>query len=200
MSKQLIIIHGADAWPSETEHLHYLQNTPVSKETFQYTPRWKQKLAQELANDFDVLSPTMPCRSNANFAAWGIWFDRMLPFIEDEAIFVGHSMGGIFLVKYLSENNFPKTIKATILVAAPFDDENTDEPLCSFALTKPLDNFSKQAGKVYLMHSEDDPVVPYEQVKKYQQALPQAKLINFTDRDHFSQIDFPELRQLITTL
>ena len=46
-------------------------------------------------------------RTNARYEEWKIWFERMIPFLNDNVILVGHSLGGIFFVKYLSENLLP---------------------------------------------------------------------------------------------
>jgi len=200
MTQQIVVIHGGTTFKTKQECLDYLGTKPVDKETFQNTPGWKDCLAKNLGQDFEVFNPTMPNRVNADFVEWGVWFDRLIPFLEDNVILIGHSMGGIFLAKYLSENNFPKIIKATILIAPPFKAEDMPEALTNFAITQPLDNFAKQAGKIYLFHSQDDPVVPFSQSEKYQQALPQAKLIKFSDREHFNQPELPELQELIIIL
>ena len=160
---------------------------------------WKDTLAERLGEDFDVLSPRMPNGTNARYKEWEIWFERITPFLGKDLIFIGHSLGGIFLAKYLSENTISKTIKATILVAAPFDDAN-EESLADFKLSSSLAKFSEQSGVIYLIHSKDDPIVPFEQLKKYKQGLPNSKTIILNNREHFNQEAFPEIIKLIRTL
>ena len=104
------------------------------------------------------------------------------------------------MAKYLCENLFGKTIKATILVAAPFDNANSEESLTDFALPKSLEKFANQGGTICLIQSKDDPVVPFEQVEKYKQQLPNARILVFEDRGHFKQVTFPELVSLIQNL
>jgi len=142
----------------------------------------------------------MPNKTNARYKEWKLWFERVIPFIKKDVILIGHSLGGIFLAKYLSENTFPVKIKATILVAAPFDDEDSGESLSDFKLPPSLKKFSEQSGKIYLIQSKDDPVVLFGELEKYKQALPEAKTLTFKDREHFNQEAFPELIQLIRTL
>lgn len=85
----------------------------------------------------------MPNGNNAQYIEWKIWFERLLPFLNDGVILIGHSLGGIFLAKYLSENNFSIKVRAAILIAAPFDALGMKESLSQFKLLSPLENFKK---------------------------------------------------------
>ncbi|MBI4652949.1 hypothetical protein HY750_01725 [Candidatus Kuenenbacteria bacterium] len=67
-------------------------------------------------------------------------------------------------------------------------------------LPSSLEKFTKQGGKIYLLHSKDDPVVPFAHLAKYQQVLPNAKTIIFEDRKHFNQETFPEITELIKSI
>jgi hypothetical protein len=153
---------------------------------------WKGNLQDDLGDEFSVLAPRMPNPLNARYIEWKIWFEKIIPFIEEQAILIGHSLGGIFLTKYLSENEYAKKIKAVLLVAAPY---NTPEhhPFVDFTITTPLDKFAKQAGDMIIYHSKDDNVVPFENAKRYYKDLPQSKLKIFTDRGHFNEEHFPEI-------
>ena len=124
----------------------------------------------------------------------------MLPFINGNIVLVGHSRGGQFLAKYLSKNTFPKPIRATVLVAAPFDDVGRGRSLTEFALSNSLEKMAQQSGQVYLLHSKDDPVVSFDHLGKYKNALPNAEARVFTNRQHFNQESFPEIIDLIKNL
>ena len=63
-----------------------------------------------------------------------------------------------------------------------------------------LDNFSKQVEKTYLLFSKDDPVVPFVQVKKYKNILPNSEVIPLGNRQHFKQESFPEIVELIKNI
>jgi predicted alpha/beta hydrolase family esterase len=123
--------------------------------------------------------------------------------MEDNLILIGHSLGGIFLAKYLSEENLPKKIKAVFLVAAPYELRGNGESqrnLSEFKLPVSLDKFKEQGGEIFLYHSKDDPVVPFSEVEKYQAALLNAKTVIFEDRGHFNQEQFPEIIEAIKGL
>ena len=118
-------------------------------------------------------------------------------FLRDDVILIGRSLGAIFLAKYLSENEFPKKIKSVYLIAAPFDDSLPDEDLAGgFELQDDLEKLNNL--KPILMFSQDDPVVPLDQVEKYKQHLPDAKIFIYENKNgHFQVPEFPELVELI---
>ena len=200
MKQQILVIHGGDTFDTHKDYLSFLKNREISLDRLRLKRDWKDTLSEKLGENFDVLSPRMPNGTNARYKEWKIWFERVIPFIDKDVIFIGHSLGGIFLAKYLSENTFPVKIKATILAAAPFDDEESDESLSDFKLPPSLKKFSEQGGEIYLIQSQDDPVIGFGELEKYKKAIPTAKTMTFKDREHFNQEAFPELIQLIKTL
>ena len=191
MKQQVVIIHGGNAFETYEEYLEDLKTTELTVERL-LSKGWKANLAQELGDAFFVLAPKMPNAQNARFLEWKIWVEKLIPLLEEDVIFVGHSLGGIFLVKYLAENAYPKKIKATFLVAAPYNTP-TRHSLVDFTIITHLDSFAKQAGEIYLYHSKDDMVVPFENVKRYGKDLPNAHVAVFEERGHFNEESFPEL-------
>lgn len=196
MRQQIVVIHGGDAFENYEDYLNSLRTKEISLEKIR-SQSWKNNLGKELGEKFDVLIPSMPNYQNARYLEWKIWFERIISLLNDEVIFIGHSLGGMFLAKYLSESVYPKKIKATILVAAPFDEEGSEKSLADFKLQSSLFKFADQSKTIYLIQSEDDPVVPFEQIEKYKKALPNPKTMIFRDRKHFNQETFPEIVELI---
>jgi len=197
MLQQILIIHGGTTFDTYEEYISYLKNKETDPERLIVHDYWHSTLAKELGSDYQILLPKMPNASDARYQEWKIWFERIVRLLEDNFILIGHSLGGIFLAKYLSENTIKKTIKATILIAPPFDDSGSGESLTDFKLPTSLERFSGQGGKIYLFHSKDDPTVSFEQLEKYKKSLPKAESIIFTDKQHFNQENFPELAKLI---
>ena len=200
MKKQIVVIHGGSSFNTYENYISYLKNRKISIEKLKSRKDWKDTLATELGDDYEVLMPRMPNNTNARYEEWKLWLDRIAQIFNKEIIFIGHSLGAIFLVKYLSENTFLKKIEATILVATPFDDTDKidgGESLVDFILPASLEKFSQQGGKIYLIHSKDDPVVPFAQLNKYQRLLPNSEAIIFENREHFNQEKFPEIIELI---
>ena len=199
MKKQIVVIGGGDTFKTYKEYISYLKNIKFDFKKLKIK-RWKETLDEKLGDNFEVLSMKMPNNANAKYNEWKIMFKKLLPFLKDNVILLGHSLGGIFLAKYLSENKFPKKIKATFLVSAPFDEEDRDYSLGDFKLPKNLDKLRQQGGKIFLYHSKNDPVVPFADSGKYKKALPGAKATIFKNRKHFDQTKFPELVKDIKSL
>lgn len=193
MKKQVVIIHGGDTFETRDKYLEFLKSFVIENIEYFTKIKWKDRLKEELGEEYQVIAPKMPNKFNARYLEWKIWFEKLFPFLSDNVILVGHSLGGIFLAKYLSENKFPKIIKATFLVAAPFDSADSEYPLLDFELSLGLERFEKQGGEIYLYQSKDDPVVPLVDVEKYRKQLPSAHVVIFENRGHFSQSEFPEL-------
>lgn len=199
MKKQVIVIHGGETFETHEAYISFLKSFEIDFDRLR-KKGWKSTLVEQLGEGYEVIIPQMPCKTNAKYLEWKIWFDKFFPILKDNLVLVGHSLGGTFLAKYLSENTFPRKIKATILIAAPFDEQDTQDSLADFLLPENLDLLQKQGGKIFLYHSKDDPVVPFKDIEKYVAKLPQAEMRAFQDRQHFNQEEFPELVQELRAL
>ncbi|MBI4143178.1 alpha/beta fold hydrolase [Candidatus Uhrbacteria bacterium] len=197
MKTQVVVIHGGDAFSTHEEYLQFLQDFPLTIEHVRPKRDWKSFLPDALGAEYDVLAPIMPNKSNAQFSEWRLWFEKMFPFLEDGVILIGHSLGGMFLAKYLAEYTFPRRIGALLLVAAP---HNHTSDVGNFALPESLNGVVRQAEKIFLFHSTDDDVVPHSELSEYAKQLPHADVRSFSDRKHLNQHAFPELVHCITDL
>ncbi len=193
--QQVIFIHGGEAFSDYGVFLEYLKNETIDPYE-KPSKRWHKALPEDLGDTYEVFLPQMPNAENAHYAEWKIWFEKYIPVLRDGVILIGHSQGGYFLVKYLTENGFPVSIKALYLVAAPFEADTFEggEDGGDFAFdTSRVPELQNMAENIGIFHSKDDFVVPYAHALKYGEALPQAKLRLFEDRVHFWQESFPEL-------
>src|SRR3972149_11433312 len=103
MKQQIIVIHGGTTFKSYGDYIYYLKNKEISLDELTLKKDWKDTLEEKLGKTFEVLFPRMPNRTHARYKEWKIWFERIVPLLNDGVFFIGHSLGGIFLVKYLSE-------------------------------------------------------------------------------------------------
>jgi len=191
--RQILIIHGGSTFANHDEYLESLRSTTLEYDRLLYSSSWKTWLAQQLHDD-DVLLPTMPNSACAQYEEWKIYFDKIVPFLTKETVVIGHSLGGIFLSKYLGEHS-ELFFKKIILVAAPYNDE-TAESLSNFSINSAA-HLHERTDELHFFHSTDDPVVPYAEVKKYLRDNPQAQIHTFSDKHHFISEMFDELKQLI---
>ena len=103
---QIFLIHGGMTFKNDKDYLHYLKTKKVS-----ILPRkiWGlDYLDNELGKKCQIIRPRMPLSENAKYRDWKIFFERHFPYLRNNIILIGNSLGGIFLAKYLSENKFPK--------------------------------------------------------------------------------------------
>lgn len=191
MKQQVFSIHGGNAFETYEEYLADLKQKEVSIEGTRFMD-WKGNLQKVLGDSYEVILPRMPNSGNARYAEWKIWFEKFVPLFEENIIFIGHSLGGIFLAKYLSEEKYPKKIRATLLVAAPYNAPD-DHPYVDFNILTDLSGLQEQGGEIILYHSKDDQVVPFSNFKRYQRELPSAQTRIFEDRKHFNDASFPEI-------
>jgi predicted alpha/beta hydrolase family esterase len=196
--RQVVAIHGGHVSDTYEEYIAYLKGKELDFENLNQGD-WKSRLQETLGEKYQVILPSMPCKQNPKYLEWKIWFEKFIPHIQDNAIFIGHSLGGIFLAKYFSEEKFPRQILATILVAAPFNTP-TNHPRADFNLLMPLDTFAAQSKQIILYQSKDDQIVPFTNVENYQSALPKARSEIFNDRGHFNQEQLPEIIETIKNL
>jgi predicted alpha/beta hydrolase family esterase len=194
MKKQVVVIHGAEAFDTYEDYLRFLQGYQIKNlDDIKENRGWKSSLAERLGDDYEVVAPRMPNSLNSRYSEWKIWFDKIAPLLNSEVVLVGNSMGSIFLVKYLSENDLKSEIKSLHLAGTPFDAEGTNDTLVDFAITTDFRNLEKQVSNIFFYQSKDDPAVPFDNVEKYRKLLPNAHYTIFEDRGHFRQEEFPEL-------
>lgn len=182
---------------NKKDYFKYLKTRKISLDK---KVRWSDTyLDKSLGRKFEIIRPYMPLPDNARYKDWKIHFERHFPYLRNNIILIGQSLGGIFLAQYLSENKFPKKILATYLICPPFDDTCFEEDLVGgFKLKSNLSLFEKNSKKLTLMFSRDDDDVPIEHAEKYRKKLKNAKIIIYKSKNgHFRISKFPEIIKMI---
>jgi hypothetical protein len=194
---QVFIVHGGMTFKNQEDYLDYLKNRKISIER---KIRWNEDyLRNSLGEDFHIIKPRMPLQDYAKYEDWKIYFERFLDQLEDNVILVGSSLGGIFLVKYLSENKFPKKILSVYLIAPPFDNTLEGEDLVGgFELKDDLSMIYENCKNINLLFSKDDDCVPISHAEKFRQRLPNANFVIYDSKNgHFGISEFPEIVEMI---
>ncbi|MCS7092974.1 MAG: alpha/beta hydrolase [Patescibacteria group bacterium] len=192
----LVYLHGGTAFESREDYLNYLKNKEVRLEKVDH---WSgDYLDENLPSYIKLTRPHLPCKENARFDEWRIVFEKYLELLEKEekpVVFLGYSLGAVFLVKYLSNYSTRLRIPSLHLVAPPFDDQDSPEPLRrDFWVRGSLSQVSRQCQKIYFYFSFDDPIIPLSHMVRYQKKLPLANYLTFKDKEgHFRVAEFPEL-------
>jgi len=194
---QIFFIHGGMTFKNHQDYLSYLKNREVSLEP---KIRWSDEyLSKKLGNDFEIIKPVMPLKENAKYNEWKINFEKYFPYLKNNIILIGASLGGIFLARYLSENKFPKKILSVYLVCPPFDNTLPDGDLVGgFKLKSDLSLIEKNCKNINLLFSKNDNAVPVSHAAKYAKKLKNANIVIFDNiKGHFKVAEFPEIIKMI---
>lgn len=192
--RQVLIVHGGSSFDSYEDYLANLSGLSMDYERLKLQKKWKPWISEQVP-EADVLLPTFPNSYNAVYDEWKIYFEKILPLLGDDVQLVGHSLGAMFLAKYLNDHRLKEPVTRLVLIAGAFEDEST-ESLGSFKVTSAR-NLPKSAHEIHLFHSKDDPVVPFTELAKFQADLPEAISHVFEDRGHFNNPTLPELLEIL---
>lgn len=189
------IIGGGEVFETRENYLKFLENEyEISS---QKSWDWKKWLTEGLSDHYDITKINMPDKMNADYDAWKIVFEKYIDTLDtnQDISIIGHSLGGIFLAKYLSENVFPKKISSLHLVAPVWTHpESKIHNTWNFSFhPMSLSKLPSKAKNIYIWWSEDDDIVNFEDFEKYSEALPMADFRIFRDRWHFIGSHFVEL-------
>lgn len=168
--KTAIIIHGYND-QSEFEDT----SRPAASNDHWYP--WLQR--QLLLNGIEAQTPEMPGFYQPKYEQWREMLERFQP--NSDTILVGHSCGGGFLVKWLSENNIK--VGKVVLVAPWLDPTHIiDQEFFNFDI-KP--DISQQTNGLAIMYSTDDSPDVVESVQTLKAKLTNTNFIEFTNKGHF---------------
>lgn len=186
--RNAIIVHGM---PSKDEY--YSPEYP-SASNFQWIP-WLQK--QLLIADIPTATPEMPHAYAPEYAVWNREFERFD--ITEETLMVGHSCGGGFLVRWLSEHKEIKVDK--IVLVAPWIDPD-DELKNDFFNFEMDPNLASRAKSITIYNSDDDDQDIQESVQKIRRTIADIQYREFHTCGHFVgkpfiSKGFPELLELL---
>ena len=181
--KSAIIIHGM---PSKEEYLAIGSSAT--------TGHWFPWIKTELEKSgFEVFMPEMPEPYAPDYEAWAHEFEKLS--LDETTILVGHSAGGGFLVRWLSENKF--RVGKVVLVAPWIDPSHEWAPKMFNELKIDEDVAERTAGITEFISLDDDKE-ELETLEILKSKIKGLKVREFTDKRHFTFGDmktheFPEL-------
>jgi predicted alpha/beta hydrolase family esterase len=164
---------------------------------------WDEKLVESLSHElgpnFEIRYPRMPNEDDPAYAAWKATLEKELATLDDDAILVGHSIGGTILVNALAKSRSDRKFGAIFLIAAPFVGEGgwPSEDM------NPLPDLgARLPGNVpiYVYHGLDDETAPPAHADLYARAIPQAQVRHLPQRDHQLNNDLSEVAATIKSL
>ncbi len=191
-SKQLIFIHGGEAFNSQEEYLSWLKNYEIDDPLQAPPKKWRTTLFENLAEEgWQIISPTMPCYKNAKYEHWKIWLEKYLPYIKSGASFIGHSLGASFLSQYFQENKVGDFAQLHLVAPAYKIDAG------GFTHQEDFSLLEAQFEKIFLHHAKDDVIVPFEDSEKLSELIGKAEFIKYETGNHFFAEEGPEIYKFL---
>lgn len=187
--KNAIILHGK---PDPGQAEYYNPGMPSSSNAH-WLP-WLQK--QLIVHDISAQTPEIPNAWQPDYPTWQKEFERYD--LTPETILVGHSCGGGFIVRWLSEH--PDARAGSVVLVAPSLGIDWDKSgFFDFTIDPQL---IERVQRLVIFVSDDDREAIQQSVSNIRSALPGAKLRQFHKYGHFCYDDmhsteFPELRDEI---
>lgn len=182
--KNAILLHGR---PSKEE---YYDLAKPSMSNAHWFP-WLQ--GQLLKKDIAAVTPEVPL---AYEPLWERWVKEVERFdIGPETILVGHSTGGGFWIRYLSEHKDLKVGK--VVLVAPWIDVEQEDPNHFFEFEIDQDLLTRTSG-LTIFHSDNDHEEMQTSLKKLQAEIKNLTIKIFHEYGHFTSgsmktTEFPEL-------
>lgn len=163
------------------KHVLFIQGGG-GKEDYAADAKLVASLQGFLGEAYAVHYPFLPDESAPDFGRKK-QIGKEISLIKGKIILVGHSLGASMLLKYLSESRVQKKIAGIFLISTPFwnGDENWKQGL---KLHKDFADRIPKSVPIFLYHSKDDEVVPFNHLELYAQNMPQATVRKITSGGH----------------
>lgn len=190
--KKVLIIHG---WSTKDEY--YNPKYPTSSNSH-WLP-WVSK--QLMIRDIHAITIEMPSSYYPEYEIWKKEFERFE--IDNETSLIGHSCGGGFIVRWLSEN--PGVKVANVVLVAPWIGIRPDQPFDKRFFEFDINpNITSQSNKFVIYHSVDDVDVIQESVSMLREEIASVSYREFDSHGHFTlhgmgTVEFPELVDEVIT-
>lgn len=137
-------------------------------------------LRKALADRFEVLRPQLP---EPDPATWGEAIELLLTTVAEDAVLVGHSLGGSMLIKVIAERRPGLRASGLVLLAPPFWGRGGWD-YEGFALPDGFAGSLTGLGAIVHLHGRDDEVVEPEHQVIYARFMPAARYLTLEDCGH----------------
>jgi predicted alpha/beta hydrolase family esterase len=134
----------------------------------------------------------MPDPDHPRYEAWKARAENELARLDDDAILIGHSLGGSVLLKCLSQGAHHESVAGLFLIAAPYWGKDEDWQL-EWALPEDFASRLPPISQMFLYHSRNDQHVPFAHLGHYQKKLPRATARALAGHEHSFTGGLPEL-------
>lgn len=163
---------------------------------------WLQNEVEKLGYDIEI--PEMPDSEEPVISKWVDALAEYGDQIDEETIFIGHSIGCQTIMRYLDQKQVK--VKGAIFVGPWFEltglTEAEDKAIAKSWLEEPidLDRVKELIGNLICIFSDNDYFVPLSNVDQFTKKL-EAQVVLEADHGHFTEDDgVKELQVLLDRL
>lgn len=162
------------------------------------------RLKEELKKlGYQIFQPNFTIGEDITLESWTKTMDELKAEINDNSIFICHSLSCLFVVKYFAKNNISN--KLIIAVAGGLSEESEVKPgfehLIPFLLTnKEVAMFNKLGNTLYNVYSDNDHIYSLKHLENYNKKL-NAVPVLLPNKGHFGASsgvkEVPEIIEII---
>ncbi len=158
---------------------------------------WIPWLSHQLGlSGFVVYTPELPEPYEPHYGDWCRVFEQFI--LDEETVLIGHSCGGGFLVRYLSENDIHV---GKVILVAPWLDPDKDHCPKFFDFTIKRNLVAFTSGVTVFVSKDDDSDI-LDSVQQVSSECEGVEIREFMDKGHFTFDDmksqeFPELLEAV---
>ena len=181
--KQTILVHGTP----DTEDEFFARNRAALSDT-NWFPWFKREmeLRSEIVQALEFPKPYDPM-----YEEWVAIFEQME--ISDETTLIGHSCGGGFLLRYLTEH--PNAKPKQVILVAPWIDPQKEFTTNFFDFVLDLEIANRFPLDILISSNDQETVV--ESCIIIKSKIPNAIYHEFSNKGHFEELEFPELLKIL---
>ncbi len=168
------------------------------------TQKWYLWLKNEMQNKgIEFRAPFLPKADDPEIKEWLTELDKTKP--NENSILVGHSRGGVAILRWLEIQPKDLKVKKVILIGANSGHSekiNKTENNKGFYTKEGFDfqKIKNHCDKFIVLHSKDDEWVPFSAGEENAKGL-DAKFLKFKDRGHFgSKLPKQEIPELLNEI
>ncbi len=141
---------------------------------------------------WEVIVPELPGGYYPKKEEWTEALNHLGP--DDKTILIGHSLGGVAILNYLSQN--VPAVGQAILIATPYEPMKFTPIATFFPAEFDWGKIRKNCPNFDLIYETDDPLVPNEHGQRFAQKL-SGKFHEVPGGVHFHSIDIDFLKGLV---
>ncbi|MBI5975800.1 RBBP9/YdeN family alpha/beta hydrolase [Staphylococcus canis] len=148
--------------------------------------QWLKSSLELEGHDVEVLD--LPNSDEPVLEDWLAYMERHILDVNDETIFIAHSLGVVTTLRFLEK--LPQDSLGKMAIVSGFNEKIEDLPKLDEFIDENMDynSLRQRLSQVFAIAAKDDPTVPFEKTKRLSEHL-KGKFYEFDEGGHFTEED-----------